>query len=353
MMIVASTGPPTGGDGYRTMVGPDAPQRHALAGSGGYTRRMGRVRVGTCSWTEKTMVGLWYPKGVTTPEERLRYYATKFGTVEVDSSFYAIPRRQYAEAWVKRTPDDFTFHVKAYGLMTGHEVDERMLAPELRDYAYDSTRGRVRHACPDMVDASFDLFLDAIGPLREARKLGGILMQFPPYFTAKSAGEERRNLAYLEYMAGKLDGCRTLVEFRHPSWVDDRHLDRTLRFLRDRGLSYVSVDNPQFPGGTTMPPLSVATSDWAYVRMHGRNADTWFAGTATSADRFDYRYSLDELQEWVEPIKRLSGEADETFVMFNNNKYDYAQRNASEIATILGDLVVPPSVEQSDTPALF
>ena len=71
--------------------------------------------------------------------------------------------------------------------MTGHEVDERMLAPELRGYAYASTRGRVRHAEPDMVDASFDLFLDAIEPLRAAGKLGGILMQFPPYFTAKTA----------------------------------------------------------------------------------------------------------------------------------------------------------------------
>jgi len=335
------------------MVCPVAQSRYALAGIGGYTRRMGRVRVGTCSWTEKTMVGLWYPKGVTTPEERLRYYATKFGTVELDSSFYAIPRRQYAEAWVERTPHDFIFHVKAYGLMTGHEVDERMLAPELRNYAYDSTRGRVRHADPDMVDASFDLFLDAIEPLREAGKLGGILMQFPPYFTARTAGEERRNLAYLEYMSGKLDGYRTLVEFRHPSWVDERHLTRTLRFLRERGLSYVSVDNPQFPGQTTMPPLSAATTDWAYLRMHGRNADTWFASTTTSADRFDYLYSTEELEAWVAPIERLATEADETFVMFNNNKYDYAQRNASEIATILGDLVVPPPVDEGGTPALF
>jgi uncharacterized protein YecE (DUF72 family) len=314
---------------------------------------MGRIHVGTCSWTEKTMVGLWYPRGVTTPEERLRYYASRFGTVEVDSSFYAIPRRSYADAWVERTPADFIFHVKAYGLMTGHEVDERMLAPELRDYPYDATRGRVRHADPDMVDASFNLFLDAIGPLREAGKLGGILMQFPPYFTATSAGDERRGLSYLDYMAGKLDGYRTLVEFRHPSWVDERHLARTLRFLRDRGLFYVSIDNPQLETRPTMPPVSAATGDWAYVRLHGRNADTWFANTATSADRFDYLYSTGELEGLAGPIKRLAAEADETFVMFNNNKYDYAQRNASEIATILGDLVVPPSTDAGETPALF
>lgn len=299
------------------------------------------------------MVGLWYPKGVTTPEQRLRYYASRFDTVEVDSSFYAIPRSEYAKAWAERTPDEFVFHVKAYGLMTGHEVDERCLPPELRDYPHAVERGRVLGADPDMVDASFDLFLDAIEPLRAVGKLGGILMQFPPYFTAKTPEAERRGLEYLDYAAGKLEGYRTLVEFRHPSWVDEQRRTRSLEFLRDRGLSYVSVDNPQFESRSTMPSLAVATNDWAYVRLHGRNADTWFARTASSADRFDYLYSTEELEEWVEPIKRLASEADETFVMFNNNKRDYAQRNASEIATILGDLVDTPAEQSGGTPALF
>jgi uncharacterized protein YecE (DUF72 family) len=314
---------------------------------------MGRVHVGTCSWTEKTMVGLWYPKGITTPEQRLRHYATRFDTVEVDSSFYAIPRPGYADAWVARTPDAFTFHVKAYGLMTGHEVDERCLPPELRDYPHTVTRGRVRGADPDMVDASFDLFLDSIEPLRASGKLGGILMQFPPYFRARTPEEERRGLEYLDYVAGKLEGYRTLVEFRHPSWVDESRRVRSLDFLRARGLSYVSVDNPQFADRSTMPPLALATNEWAYVRFHGRNADTWFSRTTTSADRFDYLYSTAELEEWAEPIKRLASEVDETFVMFNNNKYDYAQRNASEIATILGDLVVEPTARSGDTQPMF
>ncbi len=285
------------------------------------------------------MVDLWYPKGVTTPEQRLRYYASRFDTVEADSPYYAIPRRDTVEAWARRTPPDFIFHVKAYGLMTGHEVEERSLAPELRDFPYVSERGRVRDAHPDMVDAAFDLFLDTIEPLRAAGKLGGILMQFPPYFSAASTEGERRALDYLEYATGKLHGYRVLVEFRHPSWVDEGHLDRTMRFLSDRGLCFVSVDSPQFPGRSTMPPLAAVTAGWAYLRLHGRNADTWFARTASSAERFDYLYSTEELREWVPAIERLAGETDETFVMFNNNKYDYAQRNAAEIATILGDLV--------------
>ena len=299
------------------------------------------------------MVDLWYPKGVTSPEQRLRYYAARFDTVEVDSSYYAIPQRSYAEAWAARTPDTFSFHVKAYGLMTGHDVDVRSLPPELRDFDFRVENGRVRDPHPDMVDAAFDLFLDALEPLRTADKLGGILMQFPPYFTAGTRELERRNLGYLDHVAGRLAGYRTLVEFRHPSWVVPARVNDTLAFLRARDLSYVTVDNPQFPSGNTMPPMAAATNGWAYVRFHGRNCDTWFAKGGTAADRFDYLYSSAELQEWVPPIQKLADNADDTFVMFNNNRYDYAQRNAAEISTILGDEVVPPEGVDVVPPSLF
>jgi uncharacterized protein YecE (DUF72 family) len=323
---------------------------------------MGAVHVGTCAWTEKTMVDLWYPKGVTSPDSRLRYYASRFDTVEVDSPFYGIPPKAYAEAWAKRTPADFIFHVKAYGMMTQHEVDERSLPPSLRSFEHAVTRhGRVAYPHPDMVDAAFDIFLEAIDPLREAGKLGGILMQFPPYFTADTKEHEHRNLDYLEYVGGKLQGYRTLVEFRHPSWVRERARERTMRFLADRSMSYVSVDSPQYETGSTMPPLAALTGDWAYLRMHGRNRDTFFKRTGSSADRFDYRYSTEELEEWAPRIRSLAADADQTFVLFNNNKYDYAQRNAAEIATILADLVPERATKadgavghgSSETPSLF
>ncbi len=299
------------------------------------------------------MVDLWYPRGVTSPEQRLRYYASKFDTVEVDSSYYAIPQRRYAEAWAERTPQHFIFHMKAYGLMTGHEVDVRSLPPELREFPHTVEHGRVQNAHPDMVDGAFDLFLDAIDPLRHTGKLGGILMQFPPYFTAAGPEVTKRNLDYLDYVADRLSGYRTLVEFRHPSWVAPGRIDDTLAFLRERGLAYVTVDNPQFPTRCTMPALSAVTSDTAYVRFHGRNAETWFAKGATAADRFDYLYSTAELEEWVSPIQELAAQADDTFVMFNNNRYDYAQRNAADIATILGDKVVTPEGESDAAATLF
>jgi uncharacterized protein YecE (DUF72 family) len=301
------------------------------------------------------MVDLWYPRGVTSPEQRLRYYASKFDTVEVDSPFYALPVRSYAEKWVERTPSDFTFNVKAYGMMTGHEVEERSLAPELREYEFEVTdRGRVHRPHRDMVDASFDLFVHAIEPLKDAGKMGGVLMQFPPYFTATSREHERRNLEYIEYAKDKLAGYRMLVEFRHPSWMADGRAHETLRWLADRDLTYVSVDSPQFPDHSTMPATAAVTSAWAYVRMHGRNAGTWRARTETSADRFDYNYSTEELNEWEPRIRELARDADQTFVMFNNNKYDYAQRNAAEIATILGDLVPERAPGAGDgEPTLF
>ncbi|HEY5506322.1 MAG TPA: DUF72 domain-containing protein, partial [Coriobacteriia bacterium] len=91
----------------------------------------------------------------------------------------------------------------------------------------------------------------------------------------------------------------------------------------------------------------------AYVRFHGRNCDSWFSTGGAASDRFDYRYSPAELAEWVPPIQKLAESADETFVMFNNNRYDYAQRNAAEIATILGNDVVRPEGMDAIPPTLF
>ena len=307
---------------------------------------MGNVVVGTCSWTDKTMIERWYPHGVSSAEARLRYYAARYDTVEVDSTFYGLPREDYARNWAARTPDGFIFHVKAYGLMTGHDVDERSLTPELREYDHElTTYGRVRHPDDRMVERSFEIFVDALQPLVVAGKMGGVLMQYPPYFTAVDREHEHRNLMEIERAAAILAPLPVLVEFRHASWVTGPQLARTMRFLSDRGLSYVAVDAPQIPGGNVMPPVTAATSPLGYVRLHGRNADTWRARTASAADRFDYLYTPDELAEWRAPIDNLSAQTEHTYVMFNNCKYDYAPRNARELAEILGDVVAPRAQE--------
>ena len=303
---------------------------------------MSHIRVGTCSWTDKTMIERWYPPQVTSAEARLRYYAERYDTVEADSPFYAIPKPIVAENWAKRSPDGFVFHVKAFGLMTRHSVDERRLPPELRELVTDvDERGRVLHPPAELVDASFDCFNDFVEPLRAAGKLGGVLMQFPPYMTASDPARVSEHLDYIEYAAEKLGDARMLVEFRHPSWVTGAREAETMRFLSDRGFSYVSVDAPQFPDRSTMPPIAAATSGWSYVRLHGRNRDTYFGKSASAADRFDYLYTEEELAEWEPRVRELAAESDTTWVMFNNCKNDYAPRNAREMAEILGDVAAP------------
>jgi len=322
---------------------------------------VGDVVVGTCSWTDKTMIERWYPQGVNSAEQRLRYYAARFDAVEVDSAFYAIPKPEYAVNWARRTPPDFTFHVKAYGMMTGHEVDERALHPDLAEggFRYEITpRGRVRSPEQPMVERAFELFLESIEPLVEAEKMGGVLMQYPPWFTAKDRDKRERNLSTIARDAELLHPLPVFVEFRHASWVEGENMQRTMKFLAERGLTFVAVDAPRIPGSSVMPPVTGATAPLGYVRFHGRNRGTWNARTASAADRFDYLYETDELAEWRQPVIDLAESTERTWVMFNNCKYDYAPRNAREMAEILGDVVAErvartptgePAPEESDS----
>ncbi len=303
---------------------------------------MSRIRVGTCSWTDKTMIEAWYPKGTSTPEARLRYYAERYDTVEADSPFYAIPRPAVAQNWADRTPEGFVVHVKAFGLLTRHSVASRQLPPELRDLVGDvDERGRIRKPSAELLDAAFDTFTAFVEPLRAADKLGGILMQFAPYIAATDHATAMDHLNFLEYAADKLVGMRMLVEFRHPSWVTGKQQAETMKFLADRGYSYVSVDTPQFKDKSTMPPLAAATSGWSYVRLHGRNVENYFASNVAAADRYDYLYNEAELAEWAPRVRDLASQSDVTWVMFNNCKYDYAPRNAREMLAILGDEATP------------
>jgi uncharacterized protein YecE (DUF72 family) len=192
-----------------------------------------------------------------------------------------------------------------------------------------------------MIERAAELFVESITPLVEAGKLGGVLMQYPPWLIATDRAHRHRAMARIERDVALLDPLPVFVEFRHSSWVDGANLERTLGFLADRGLTFVSVDAPQLAGGHVMPPVCAATTAQGYVRFHGRNQGTWHARTATAADRFDYLYQPDELAEWHGPIADLSESTEKTWVMFNNCKYDYAPRNGREMAEILGDLVAP------------
>jgi uncharacterized protein YecE (DUF72 family) len=271
------------------------------------------IRVGVCSWADETLTKVWYPKGVTSGEERLRYYADRFDVVEANSTYYRLPDAPVVEKWAQRTPDGFTMHVKAFGVMTRHPVKVDQLPDDLRDVPTDA-RGRVDRPPREYRAEVFRRFHAALEPLRSTGKLGGILMQFPPYVVPKPA-----SLEYLVWAKEQLGSDEMLVEFRHGSWLDDEHRAETLRFLEQHAMTYVIVDAPQTGGKNVLPTVVARTSETAYIRFHGRNAATWYKRTGSAAERFDYLYSEDELREWVPQLKELAGEARNVYAMFNNN----------------------------------
>jgi uncharacterized protein YecE (DUF72 family) len=271
------------------------------------------IRVGVCSWADETLTKVWYPKGVKSGEERLRYYAEHFDVVEANSTYYRLPDPAMVENWADRTPSGFTMHVKAFGVMTRHPVKVDQLPTDLRDVPTDA-RGRVDRPPREYRAEVFRRFREALEPLRSAGKLGGILMQFPPYVVYRPPSFE-----YLEWAQEQLGGDEMLVEFRHASWLDEENRAHTLRFLEEHGMTYVVVDAPQTGGKNVLPTVVAATNDTAYVRFHGRNAQTWNKRTGSAAERFDYLYSEDELREWVPRLHELAGETQTVYAMFNNN----------------------------------
>jgi uncharacterized protein YecE (DUF72 family) len=272
------------------------------------------VRIGTCSWADESLVKAWYPHSARSAESRLRYYCERFDTVEVNSSFYGLPTPEMAAAWARRTPEGFVFHVKAFAMMTRHPVRPEQLPPDLRGEVVLDGQGRVERPSRELRAEVFRRFSQALEPLREAGKLGGILMQFPPYVTLR-----RQALAYIEWAKDLLGSDEMLVEFRHRSWLEEAAVADVLSFLETRGLTYVIVDCPRGEARNLVPTVVAATTGTAYLRLHGRNAATWNVRGRGAAERFDYLYPPEELEEWVEPLRELREATERAYVMFNNN----------------------------------
>ncbi|TML76067.1 MAG: DUF72 domain-containing protein [Actinobacteria bacterium] len=272
------------------------------------------IRIGTCSWADEALSKWFYPPKLPA-KERLAWYAEHFDTVEVDSTFYRLPSDSMVQGWAERTPDGFTMHVKAFGLMTRHPVKAEVLPEDLRDEVPRDERGRVDRPPRELRAEVFRRFLAALEPLRAAGKLGGILFQLPPYVVHKDA-----SLDYLEWAREHLGSDEMLVEFRHRSWLDDEHRAESLAFLERIGAGYVVVDAPRSETARNLVPTVVATtSSTAYVRFHGRNLTTWNKRGGSAAERFDYLYSDEELGEWIEPLRELAGQAEQAYAFFNNN----------------------------------
>ena len=290
---------------------------------------MGQVRVGTASWTDRTLLASgWYPPEASTPEKRLRYYARQFGLVEVDSTYYALPAQQTAAMWAARTPAGFTFNVKAFSLFTQHPTRVAALPADLRPAVEKAGKDRVylKDVDPAVTGEAWDRFLAALDPLREAGKLGAILLQFPPWFPISRASKD-----YISSCAQRVAPRRVCVEFRNRTWMTEANQAETLAFLSDHHLPYVCVDMPQ-GYRDSIPPVLAATSDLAVMRLHG-HSDKW--DSKDIHERFGYRYSHQELAGWAPKIAALADQADDTHVLFNNCYRDYAQVNAQQLEDLL------------------
>lgn len=316
----------------------DPPPRAEIRGDGR------RIRVGIAAWTEPTLVkpGVFYPAGVSSAEERLRYYASRFTLAEVDSTYYALPARQMAELWVERTPDDFVFDVKAHALMTDHPTETKRLPKVLREAlpVEQAQKSRVyaKDLPPAILDEVWKMFRDALEPLHESGKLGVVLLQFPRWFVPS-----RANADALVAARERLDGLPIAVEFRHRSWLSGRMAQRTPDFLSEHDIPMVIVDAP--PGmKSSLPSTPIVTSSrLSVVRLHGRREDTWEERNEVTSERYRYLYDEAELSEWVDPVLEVSAQTSETHVIFNNCYGNYAPTNAIEFSALLEAARVRPT----------
>lgn len=296
-----------------------------------------RVRIGVAGWTDPTLTaaGVFYPDGCTSAEQRLRYYASRFSLVEVDSTYYALPARRMAELWVARTPDDFAFNVKAHALMTGQPSEVSRLPRALADALPEDLRQKRRIYGKDLPAELYDevwrTFRDAIEPLRESGKLGAILMQYPRWFLPGRANSEIILEAH-----ERLAGLPLAVEVRNGRWVKGDRAERFTRWLAEHDLSYVVVDQPQGLPSSVPPLCTVASPRLAVVRFHGRRVETWERPEVGVLERFRYLYEERELAEWAPRVAELSTRATETHVIMNNCYANYGTTNAEEFAQVLG-----------------
>jgi uncharacterized protein YecE (DUF72 family) len=294
------------------------------------------VSVGTASWTDPTLIASkrFYPSGCTSAEARLRFYASQFPIVEIDSSYYSMPSGSNSVLWAQRTPPDFVFNIKACRLFTGHQTDRAKLPTDIqaalppsdkKNLYYKDTPGEIR-------EELWRRYREAIEPLRAADKLGAVHFQFAPWLV-----NNREGRAHVAHCADQMEGFTVAAEFRHQSWFAEASAAATLEMERERGLVNVVVDEPQGPANSVPAVWEVTNEALTVIRLHGRNHATWNVKDAKSAsDRFNYDYRDEELAELAQSVRQIAARAAHTHVIFNNNYEDQGQRNARTLMSMRG-----------------
>jgi len=307
---------------------------------------MGRIRVGTCSWTDPTLVssGRFYPDSARSAEARLQYYASQFNLVEVDSSYYAMPNERNSYLWAQRTTQDFIFDVKAFRVFTQHPTPVNSLPKNIRKELTPELERKgnlyYRDLPAELVDELWQRFESSLLPLDSVGKLGVVLFQFPPWFYPGS-----QQLDYIIMCKEKLPQYRVAIEFRNNVWLSEKNQAKTFDFLRRNDLPFVCVDEPQ-GFKSSVPAAAEVTSDIGVVRFHGRNREMWEKKGISPAERFNYLYTEKELKPWASKIGELAKQTGEMHVLFNNCYQDKAVVNARQICFMLGSQTGPRMTEE-------
>jgi uncharacterized protein YecE (DUF72 family) len=299
--------------------------------------KLGKILVGTASWSDPGFVERWYPKGMPAGE-RLQWYAQHFDMVEVNSTFYSVPEPRMVERWCAATPSDFTFNVKLHQLFSFHSTPAKLLPPDLQRRADIDAKGRVK-STPDLREALLKTFLRATSIFRDAGKLGVLLLQLSPAFSPR-----KHELGELVQLIEMLSDYDLAIELRNRNWATGDQLQSTIDFMQKHHAIFVNVDAPPSDHFMVMPSDidEVTNANVAYLRLHGRNTKGYVTGKTVAA-RFDYDYSQDEIAEVAQRSKKLANEARELHVIFNNNNLDYAPRGALRLRKALGQIVKTPA----------
>jgi uncharacterized protein YecE (DUF72 family) len=297
------------------------------------------ILVGSASWTDKTLIdcGRFYPKDAKTAEARLRYYASQFPMVEVDSSYYGLPTPQNAQLWAERTPPGFVFNVKAFRLFTGHSAQPMVMPKDIQlALGPKAPRSLYLAKLPQEIQAElWRRFIEALAPLRAAGKLGAVHFQFSP-----GVLRNREGIAFVEHCVAQMPQHLLAVEFRNKTWFEGDHADKTLEWERTLGVVHTVVDSPQGFANCVPCVWEVTNPRLALVRLHGRNQETWnITHAVSSSSRFNYWYSEDELAAMVPEIEHLAGLAQAVHVVFNTNYEDQGQVNARLMRQLLASRV--------------
>lgn len=255
---------------------------------------------GTCGFSYKDWVGVYYPEGLTS-KSWLGYYAREFNSLELNSTYYALPGLAAMESLAAKTGEGFLFSVKANQEMT-----------HVRQSGEEASRAFVR----------------ILQPLVTAGKLGCVLAQFPYSFGYNSANRD-----YLQRLGDWLQGYPLVIEFRNSAWLNNETRSR----LMARDIGFCCVDEPELPG--LMPPVAEVTGRTGYIRFHGRNAARWWRHEQ-AWERYDYTYSPDELEQWLPRIQMISSKAENTFIFANNHWRAQAVDTIRQVRSMLDRLVI-------------